>query len=55
MAVPGYSKALHLTDVSVEEGEGSCAWHGLQACHSCLQIQFHHLINFRIVLDATVV
>lgn len=53
MAASGYPKALHLTDVSTEE-VGRCAWHDLQARHSCLQTQFHHLINFHIVLDATV-
>lgn len=54
MAVSGYSKALHFTDVSMEKGGGSWAWRDLWVCHSCLQTQFQHLINLRIVLDATV-
>lgn len=51
MAVPGYSRTLHLTDESVEEEERSCAWCDLQARCSYLQTQFHHPMNFLIGLD----
>lgn len=53
MAVPAYSRTLHLTDVSMEEEGRSCSWCDLQACQSCLQTQFHHPINFPIGLDDT--